>query len=127
MMSVRKRLLATALAVSLSACATDPVKPSQPSVVGSNRAAVPATGSALSASASAGDASADAPAPGSAGAVYLAVAKQGILRIEGDKAVVVYPTTEKIVAMALSPSGALFASFYEIGTIKISGAKAETI
>lgn len=126
-MSVRRKLLAAALAVYASACSSDPVKPSQPSVVRSDGAAPPAVGSAASASASAGDASADAPAPGSAGEVYLAVAKQGILRIEGDKAVIVYPTTEAIVDMALSPSGALLASFYEIGTIKINGAKAETI
>jgi hypothetical protein len=126
-MSVRKRLLATALAIAASACSPDRVKPSQPSAVRSDGSAVPSIGPAPSASASAGDASEGAWAPGSAGEVYLAVAKQGILRIEGDKAVIVYSTSEEVVDMALSPSGALFASFYEIGTIKIRGANAEAI
>ncbi len=107
-MSRPGRLLATTLAVAASACSLDPVRPSQPSAVHP-------------------DASAVALAPGSAGDVYLAVAKQGILRIEGDKAIIVYPTTAQIVDMALSPSGALFASFDEIGTIEIRGANARTI
>lgn len=139
MMSAHRRLLAAMLAVSASACPSDPVKPSQSSAAHSGGAALPAVSAAASASASASastsasasasaeDAPADAPAPGSAGEVYLAAAKQGILRIDGDKAVIVYPTTQTIVDMAISPSGALFASYYEIGTIKISGAKVETI
>lgn len=126
-MSARGTPLATMLAVAASACSLDPVKPSQPSVLHSDRAAPSAVSAAAPASATTGDTSADAPAPGSAGEVYLAVAKQGILRIEGDKAVLVYPTKETIVDMALSPSGALFASFYEVGTVKISGAKVEAI
>ena len=114
-MSMPGRLLATTLAISASACSSDPVRPSPPSAVHSDASA---------------DASADAfvaEAPGSPGDVYLAVAKQGILRIDGDQAILVYPTTEQIVDLALSPSGALFASFYELGTIRIRGANAETI
>lgn len=60
----------------------------------------------------------------SAGDVYLAVRGQGILRLDGDRAVMVFPTKNTLQDLEVGPGGSLFSSFSELGTFQLErGAK----
>lgn len=63
------------------------------------------------------------------GDVYLAVHEQGIARLDGDKAVLVFPTKHPLQDMEVGPGGTLFASFSELGTFQFEsrGGKAKKI
>ena len=74
-------------------------------------------------------ASADAEPPlgDDRGALFLAVRGVGIVRLDGVTSTVVFATKETLVDMAVAPSGALWASYYEVGTLRIRGEKAEKV
>lgn len=65
---------------------------------------------------------------GREGSVYLAVRGTGIVRLDaGGGAKVVHATPKESVDLVLSPGGALFASFWDEGTIRIRNGKVEAI
>jgi hypothetical protein len=62
------------------------------------------------------------------GEVFLAVAGRGIVRLDGDRFVPALATKEKLVDMAVGPGGTLFASFDNLGTVRIrQGGQAEQL
>lgn len=67
------------------------------------------------------------PAADDGGALFLAVQGVGIVRLDGVTSTVVLSTKETLIDMAMAPSGALWASYYEVGTLRIRGGEAEKV
>lgn len=53
------------------------------------------------------------------GPLYLAVKAVGLVEVDGDVSRVVFPTPHGLVGLGMDPAGAVWASFYEEGTIRV--------
>lgn len=124
--------MALALAVaSFGGCSAERTPPSEPSAASTPIRSATATRASASAVASPPTA---APAlvaeplpplpPAESGELYLAVETQGIARLAVDAFEPVLPTDKSIVDMAPTPDGALYASFFDLGTVGLRDGKA---
>jgi hypothetical protein len=69
----------------------------------------------------------DAAATGEPSSVYLAIDKVGIVRLDSDAFVPAIRTKSTMTAMTLAPDGALWASFYDDGTLRAHNGKVEKL
>lgn len=107
------RWLGVWLAWAGAACA--PAAKPAPSATASHGTRAPAT--EASALTEGEDAAPPPPDSGPSEPVYVAVRGAGVLKLEGDRFAPVFETQSGLVDLALGPSGTLFASFYDVGTI----------
>lgn len=59
--------------------------------------------------------------------VYVAVRGVGVLKLEGDRFAPVFETKSGLVDLALGPSGTLFASYYDVGTVAVRAGTVRSI
>ncbi len=118
--------LAPPSALLLLGCSSpSPAPPAEPSPTTIERAPIEA--SSAPATSAAPVSVEPVPHVGAEGAVYLAVRGTGLVRIGAGEPKVVYATTKGSADLVISPSGALFASFWEDGTIRVRNGKVEVL
>ncbi|HTJ80874.1 MAG TPA: carboxypeptidase-like regulatory domain-containing protein [Polyangiaceae bacterium] len=117
------------LAVTLgAACSGEPASPSTRPAAPSGAARGEAVALSSAPTATASDDETPPPvAPGAEGPLYLAVRGVGVMRLEGDAFVPIFPTKEQVVDLAVGPGGSVFASYYEVGTVMIRDGKVTPI
>jgi hypothetical protein len=107
------------------ACSGEPASPSSPPAAPSGAAGAE-TVAPTSAPTASDDETPPLP-PGAEGPLYLAVRGVGVVRLEGDGFVPIFPTQEQVVELAVGPGGSLFASYFEVGTVMIRDGKVTPI